>query len=227
MVFDSEKQLHEFVLKRVNKDFKIIFTKIGLQSYREVPYAAGVTDLVVYNISDKYFFKRMKELKLKKGIVKDSYLQIYLLLKRKDSWTVTDLVREAKLSRSSVLKIINWLNENGFIERKKEFIKISYSFRRHVTNSCAFEFKLYNWKEALKQAFGAKSFSNIQFVILDDDYVKPALRNRSLFQKYNIGLASALPDARIKKHYIPHKSIPYSDFSAWKFNELSYSSLKK
>ncbi|MFX0009113.1 MAG: hypothetical protein ACFE9R_02255 [Candidatus Hermodarchaeota archaeon] len=227
MSFDSEKQLKKFVIKRVNKDFKIIFTKNGLKSYQEVPYAAGVTDLVVYNISNKYYFKRMNELKLKEGIVKDSYLKIYLLLKRKDSWTINDLVRELKLSKPSVLKIINWLNKNGFIERKKEFIKISRNFRRHVTNSCAFELKLCNWKEALKQAFGAKSFSNTQFVILDDDYAKPALENKFLFHKYNIGLASVLPDSRIKKHYIPYKDIPYSDFGVWKFNELSFSSLKK
>ncbi|MEG6570601.1 hypothetical protein [Thermoanaerobacterium thermosaccharolyticum] len=52
----------------------------------------------------------------------------------------------------------------------------------------AIEFKLKNWRKAIKQAYRYKSFSYESYVILDQDFISTAKKNISEFQRFNIGL---------------------------------------
>ncbi|MCU7201192.1 hypothetical protein [Turicibacter sanguinis] len=72
------------------------------------------------------------------------------------------------------------------------------------------EYKLKNWKQAMKQAFRYKCFSSETYVILDHYYSAPAIKNIDEFKKFNIGLASVDED-RIYFYYRPIVSKPYNN----------------
>jgi hypothetical protein len=74
----------------------------------------------------------------------------------------------------------------------------------------AFEFKLKNWKQALMQAFRYKSFANYSFVIMDNDFIDPAIKNYTSFLRANIGLLSIDDHGKIIKHVDTRSDLPYS-----------------
>lgn len=223
MTFVSEENMRDVVVNEIFNELKHLFRNPALFRFEEVPYAAGVTDLVIANISDKYLKNRVDNLGLSKGIINNSFLQLYVLLRREKKLKVNKLKKNS--GYTSTLKAIKWLDSYGYIDHSGETIKISKSFKKHITDTYAFELKISDWKQALKQAFGAKSYSNIQFVILDDDFIKSPLKNKNLFKKYNIGLISVRPESKFKIHYYPDKNKPYSEFGEWKFNEYSLHNL--
>ena len=52
----------------------------------------------------------------------------------------------------------------------------------------AIEAKLKNWNKALSQAYRYKKFSDQSFVLLDKAFSNSALKERDVFERYNIGL---------------------------------------
>jgi len=88
---------------------------------------------------------------------------------------------------------------------------ILYDKRKDETSIIAFELKLKNWKRAMKQAFRYKSFSNISYVVMPANKINAALKNISLFEQYNIGLATFEPDSSFTIVFKPELSNPYSD----------------
>lgn len=221
MRFDSEEEMKHYVVGRLFKDIKQLFDITKAKIFQEIPYAAGKTDLVVVNVSEKYFFRRIKQKKLTRSISNPSYLKIYLQLKEMGSIDKTSFLDRFNDSKSSVSRALNWLEKHKYLEFDKGIIKPVERFNKHVTISCAFELKLSDWKTALLQAHRAKSFSNMQFVVLDDIYVKPALENKDLFEKHNVGLISISPNSKCKVHFYPEKKKPFSIFGTWRLNELT------
>jgi hypothetical protein len=72
------------------------------------------------------------------------------------------------------------------------------------------EYKLNNWRKALKQAYRYRSFSNESYVFLDIDYISNPIKFLDEFQKYNIGLCG-VSNNLIKLYYRPDKINPYND----------------
>jgi len=81
---------------------------------------------------------------------------------------------------------------------------------KSILHIMAFELKLKNWKQALKQAFRYRTFSNLAFVVLDENYVERALNHIDEFVKFNVGLASINKKKSIKVYHIPKSNIPFS-----------------
>ena len=100
--------------------------------------------------------------------------------------------------------------KNGikFIEEPKGLFGIPdlLLFNGHII---AIEFKLRNWKQAIKQAYRYKSFSEESYVLLDRDYVEKAKENIDIFTKFNIGLA-AVDENKIEFYYRPKLVKPFS-----------------
>lgn len=84
----------------------------------------------------------------------------------------------------------------------------------------AFEMKLSKWTRALEQAFRYKSFAERVFVVIDAAFKTPALAQLSLFQRYNIGLASVSSDGEAELHYLPRREVPFSDSTARALQEI-------
>ncbi len=88
-----------------------------------------------------------------------------------------------------------------FIEKKDNFI-------RHIV---AFELKLKKWQRALIQAFKYKNFANQSFVIIDEHYITPAIKNIDKFIHFNIGIASFNKNKELKIFYYPKIKKPFSN----------------
>lgn len=88
---------------------------------------------------------------------------------------------------------------------------IYYDKRDEKIELIAFELKLKNWKQAIKQAFRYKSFSNLSYVVIPSVSVDVAFKNIELFKKYNIGLAGFNSLREFEILFKPTSEIPYSD----------------
>lgn len=74
------------------------------------------------------------------------------------------------------------------------------------------ELKLKDWKQGIIQAFRYKNFSNDVYVILDNNFINPAIKKIEEFKKYNVGLASFDKEYNFKIHYVPLPEKPSSKF---------------
>jgi hypothetical protein len=77
--------------------------------------------------------------------------------------------------------------------------------------AAAFEMKLSNWRRAIMQAFRYRAFAEKSFVVLDNAFVRPALRNIEIFQRASIGLISIDYDGNLIRHYEPKEVTPYCE----------------
>ena len=73
----------------------------------------------------------------------------------------------------------------------------------------AVELKLKNWKRALTQAFRYKNYSHLSIVVLDENFVKPALKHLQEFQHFGIGLASYSDKKEFTVHHLPLIRSPF------------------
>ena len=88
---------------------------------------------------------------------------------------------------------------------------VFYAKDKEEISIVSFELKLKNWKQAAKQAFRYKSFSNITYVVLSTKNVDAALTNIELFKKYNIGLAMFDTESIFDILYKPEMAKPFSE----------------
>ena len=217
--------MKKYVQKRLINKLKNIYSAPPAIIFEEVPYSVGITDLIVVNVSKKYWCRRLNT--LKKSISKDYYLKVYLKIRELKKINENIFIEQFNHNTAFVRQSVNWLIKNNFLERKKEMIQPKYKLMKHITSVCAFELKLSKWRTALNQAFAAKAYSNIQFVIMDDTYVKQALKAKTLFEKYDVGLISVSPISKFKVHFYPKKQKPFSPYNLWKLNEYSINHLLK
>jgi hypothetical protein len=88
---------------------------------------------------------------------------------------------------------------------------VFYAKQEQEVSIISFELKLKNWKQAARQAFRYKSFSNIAYVVLSGKNANTALNNIELFEKYNIGLAKFDTNSEFEIMYKPKSGTPYSE----------------
>jgi len=91
-----------------------------------------------------------------------------------------------------------------------DYLVVDY-FARKLSLIVAFELKLSNWKRAMGQAFKYLHYSNLSLVVLDEHYVRPALKNIDRFKHFNIGLCSFSENSDFFVYYIPDCIIPFSE----------------
>lgn len=215
MGFESEEEM-----KKVAKP--VLKNNLSDRDARVVPefsYSAGWTDLVYTYVSDTYLQRRVEELGIRVPIEKKDHLKAFLQLHNRGEIT-KDYYLSLGARRRSKEKSLEWLIENNFVEETDDGkIKTAPYLRKHVTTSFAVELKLNKWKQALEQAHRGKSFAEYQYVVLDNDFIEPAVRHESLFEKYNVGLISLSTDGEYKEHITPEKQEPFSDLNTWSLNE--------
>lgn len=73
----------------------------------------------------------------------------------------------------------------------------------------AIEFKLRNWKQAIKQAYRYTSFSYESYVLLDKQYASNIKNHIDEFMRFNIGLG-VVDEHSIEFYYKPKVKVPYS-----------------
>lgn len=96
----------------------------------------------------------------------------------------------------------------------------SHDSENRILDTFAFEMKIRNWKRALVQAFKYKAFAKNAYVIMDFDFINPALKNIERFEKSNIGLVSIDENGVVIPHFKPENEIPYCPHLTEKFENM-------
>lgn len=216
MGFESEAAMKEVALEVPWSDLTHGPTTV----VDEFSYGAGRTDIVLAKESQAYRGHRLDTLGIDAVIDDDSHLRSFLLLHNRDAVSKEYFFELGALSRSSKEESLNWLISNGFVNELSDGkIQTAPHLRRHITRSYSIELKLDKWRDALKQAFRAKSFSDYQFVALDDENIIRAIDNLEVFEEYGVGLIAIRDDCDYAIHHNPERDRPYSPINMWRLNE--------
>jgi len=104
---------------------------------------------------------------------------------------INEFISTYGISRTTAFVRLKEYAEAGFLEERcKGRYRVLRKYRPVTETIVSIEAKLRNWQRALHQAIRYKRFSNKSYVLLDEEYVKPALKSIHLFQEKNIGLMS-------------------------------------
>lgn len=218
MGFDSEADM-KVVAKEV---LDSSFTGGPTTTIEEFSYGAGRADLVLAKESDAYRQHRLNVLGINSAIDHDAYLRTFLLLHNRKEISKDYFYKVGALDKRTKTEALDWLTNSGFIEELPgNKIRTAPHLRRHITRSYSIELKLENWRKAVKQAFRGKSFSDYQFVAIDDENIIRAIDNIDIFEKYHIGLISINTDHGYFVHHAPERQTPYSPLNKWKLNETT------
>lgn len=74
----------------------------------------------------------------------------------------------------------------------------------------AVEFKLRDWRRALRQAFRHRNYVNEAYVVLDDGRGMAAIEHREAFASANVGLATVDRAERVRVWCVPEPALPFS-----------------
>lgn len=218
MGFSSEEEMKKVALESLKGEF-IGESGIILD---EFSYANGRADIVLAKASEDYLKRRTTDLGISSAIDRDSYLQTFLQLHGRGPITKDYFYSIGALDKSTKKKALEWLQERGFVkELEHGKIRTAPNLRRHITTSYSVELKLKNWKTALEQATRGKSFSDYQFVALDEENILRAQENIEIFREKEIGLMEISSNGDYHVYYHPEKQNPYSPMNKWRLNETT------
>jgi hypothetical protein len=185
----------------------------------EFEYGAGRAD-VVYSNTDKEALKKRIKLGMDEPIKEGLELKVFLTIEGKNLVKEKEFYETISLRKRKVRKAIEHLESKGFLERARDgIIKSNPDLHNHIETAVAVELKLSKWKKALEQAERSKSYSEYQFVALDESRIRPAKNNIEKFRSKNVGLLGIDIDEGWRVHYTPESSTPYSPLPRWSLNE--------
>lgn len=217
MGYESEAKM----VDKVAPELADSFGNEQSKSYREFSYGGGYTDFVVARISPSYYNRRVYDLSLPEPITQRDRLKAFTKIHSRDGITWNYFLES--LGGDKLKGALEWLIDTGFVQEVGNKLQSARNLRRHVTTGYAFEFKLHDWKRALQQAFQAKSYANFQYVVMDESSISPALDNKDMFEKYNVGLISAKEDGDFYIEIKTERESPSTPVSAWGLNESTIS----
>lgn len=130
-------------------------------------------------------------------------------------------MRRYGVSVSTAKARLKEYEDAGFLFRDDSgYLRLGRQYEPITEIVIAIEAKLRHWKKALQQAVRYKRFSNLSYVLLDHQYIKPALKNIDLFKDKNIGLVS-LDCENYKIHYQPTAIEVPQGHSFFRLNEAA------
>ena len=88
---------------------------------------------------------------------------------------------------------------------------VMFAYRgRQLYYVVTIEFKLRDWRRALRQAFRHRNYVNEAYVVLDGAHAMAAIEHMDLFERANVGLASVDRAERVKVWHVPEPALPFS-----------------
>lgn len=210
MMYKTEKDLVDNITKIINsgkisgflfsnKDNRKIFTELNL--------GYGIPDIVITH------YKSIESNRTDYLSIFDiSILRTINNLKEVSLEGICNVSRTSKVqTRLSLQKLLS----QELVATKNDVFKPDKLYKSYITESIAIEAKLRSWKQALKQAYRYKWFSERSFVFLPEEAIEPAKKNLELFYEFGVGLASVNKKRGITVLYNPKTVTPISpDMSA-------------
>lgn len=200
MNFNSEIELVELLKKALKNQFG----KGEIEIFLEVSLGYGIADVVLTRMT-----KPIEKLRTPKLMLNNCDINIYNLIKKSENISF-DMIREiTRISNGKISNSLDKLITNKYILAEDYSFSIDSEYELPFIENFAIEAKLKDWKRALKQAYRYRWFAEYSFVVLDDHYASPAIKNIDQFKKYNIGLATLNKEGKIKRYYSPKRQIPF------------------
>jgi hypothetical protein len=114
----------------------------------------------------------------------------------------------AGVSRPTFRRLFGELIDAGLVHLKDKYVYLGPTFELPNLEICSFEFKLYNWRRALRQARRYRSFSHRVYVVMPQTGIRRAMNELELFKRSNIGLICHNSDGTSRKIVTSRKSKP-------------------
>lgn len=210
MKFQAETDL----VRTLKASLKEIFHRSRVKIFEEVSLGYGIADIVVSETCED--LTTPNELKNSLDI---HDINVFIIIKETCKISLLEIIELTRCNRRSVLKSISNLISSGYIEENNGIFQLSRNYKLSFIKNFAIEAKLKDWRRALKQAYRYKWFAEYSFVVLDEHYSKPALKNINIFEKYNVGLASVSVCGKLTRHFNPTPQTPLDPKMQMLFSE--------
>ncbi|HEY4515592.1 MAG TPA: hypothetical protein VJH67_00155 [Candidatus Paceibacterota bacterium] len=209
--FKSERELVSCITSYLDLNNDSFLKGRNQKVFTELNLGYGIADVVAVSY-DQTNLQRKNFL---------AYFDISLLnlIGKEKKVSFDDIVYITKSPEKKIRSALSSLMEEEFIIYRKGHYISHKKYQDILTDSVAIEAKLHNWKQALKQAYRYKWFSNKSFVFLPYENIKIPSENIEIFKKYNVGLASVSRDRGIEVIYTPVETAPVSENMRIALNE--------
>lgn len=150
----------------------------------EFSAGTGISDLTIFTIDDRI----IQERKRTDSQPLTSKSQIQVLLAVLDGFSnVKEISIAARLSKTTVNRILKNLQDNGLVSQQNSQYLASYSLPS-CENIIAIEAKVKDWKSGVRQALRYKEYADYSYLAIYEDNINSCLENIDLFKKFGIGL---------------------------------------
>lgn len=210
MKFQSEIDLVE-TLKLSIKDF---YNREYLRIFQEVSLGYGIADIVVSDV--KHYQDRSSSIG---ETLNGNDVNVLDLIQNSGGAATEEIISATGCSKKSIQTSLKRLIERGYLQESGGAYQLNKHYTMVFRNNYAIEAKLKDWKRALKQAYRYRWFAEYAFVVLDTYYSSIAIKNISLFKKYNVGLASISVDGVLQRHFNPKRNQPFDRKMQMLFSE--------
>lgn len=199
MKFQTEIQLVDTLKKTLNETYG----KACIEIFEEVSLGYGIADLVISNL-----IKPRRKLVPSQFALNSCDINIYNLISQTGEVSFDSIVETTRSSTREISRSLEKLLSNNYVKIVDSVFYIDQNYELPFNFNFAIEAKLKDWKRALKQAYRYKWFAEYSFVVMDAHYAKAAIRNISIFEKYNVGLATISPNGKLIRYYSPIQQRP-------------------
>lgn len=200
MKFESEIELVSSLINFISKRYDSRKVKI----YEQVSLGYGIADLVISEMNNE------NQISFSKNTVSlnSCDINIFDLICSSCEVTENEILNITRAPKNRVENSINKLFELKYIKEENGFIQLNRHYEYAFNKNYAIEAKLKNWRSGLKQAYRYKWFAEYSYLIIDEHYCSPAVKNINLFKEYNIGLASFSVNGLMNIHFRPKLQKP-------------------
>ena len=210
MKFQAETDLVE----TLKESLKQIFHRSKVKIFEEVSLGYGIADIVV---SETINYPKEYSFQVHKLDIND--INVFTVIDDASSISLEEIIDLTRSNKRSIIRSLSNLINLGYIDERDGKYVLSRGYQMSFVKNFAIEAKLKDWKRALKQAYRYKWFAEYSFVVLDDHYSKPAIKNINIFKKYNVGLASVSTTGKITRHFNPRPESPLDPKMRMLFSE--------
>ncbi len=156
--------------------------------FEQLETSKGIPDVLVISKSDKAKVDKFTKDNGSLFINGNSKI-ISLLQKNRKSLMVDEIVKLVGLSRPYIIKALNELIAANLVNKVRNKYKIVATLKIPRIEITTLEFKIADWKSALRQSIRYRSFSTRVFVVMPEAKKNLLKSQSSVFKKFNVGIA--------------------------------------
>lgn len=180
----------------------------------ELETPSGVVDIVFYRLRSDWRLHAVI------GEIPSRWAYAFRQIPYRRIFTTEEFANQTATSYRRAKQAVQEFESLGLCQSSKQpdhWLKIRQphmALRRLIS----VEAKLRDWGRALDQAARYLSYSDQSWVLLDERFSAPAVKNVDQFELRNVGLAGLAKSGQIEIHFRPRRSESITDHDHWVVN---------